>query len=191
MHACSQPKPDSSTAPQASAEKEQHVAMSTPKTADPKSPEPVRFAYNNMSYFHQDGENLWVGVSGKAVVQIAKRSQHTVDKRYRFQIEDPALLKELDEVTAFKGDLVVTERLGIPDEVSVSFGYLHEDGRYRHLRVWEKDASKQNSDVKRLLAVYRQIIVMAQKHEPFYSVEKPESLEFWPEEFAPLPKPPQ
>ena len=163
-----------------------------------ETPKPVHFFYHNLSHFHGNGEVVWVGENGHAVVQIASKEKAaagptgsvapaTVERRYELSIADEPVLSSLKQLSATEAsDLKIIDRLGNPDEVRVRFGFRDQTGKFHSLDLWEADWNKQPEAVQKFRQAFAQIIELAKRQKPSLEQTDPESFEFWPSHFAPL-----
>lgn len=126
-----------------------------------RTEEKIRYFFINVSPFHKDGMAVWLSQSGDLVVQQVSaippgkkldpdddgtRVESTVS---RVRI-DKANMREIEAIIdgASKGELVVKDRPGVPDEVRVNFGFRDSSDRLRQLQIWEDDSAQQGENIK-------------------------------------------
>ncbi len=133
--------------------------------------EKVRYFFINVSPFHKDGMAVWLSQSGDLVVQQVSaippgkkidpdddgtRVESTVS---RVKI-DKANMREIEAIIdgASRGELVVKDRPGVPDEVRVNFGFRDSSDRLRQLQIWEDDSSQQGENIKIIFNLARRLL---------------------------------
>lgn len=110
----------------------------------------------NFSGFHENGEVVWLGSDGTAVVQEAKAGENRV---FTFRVPAPELVKIRDGLKEIESaHLKVNDRDAIPDEVSVRLGFRKNDGTWISLSVLDNDWHLQSKEILKLSGFARRVI---------------------------------
>lgn len=137
--------------------------MNTKKKAEVKSM-PLDFYYINLSSFHGDGKVVWMSKSGLVIVQIAEFNQPS--SIYQLKLSSGEVADYSKKIESTDTNLKIVDRLGIPDEVRVSFGFRNSKKSLVSLQIWEKDWMKQSDQVIGLNQIAGELIGRAKQSKP-------------------------
>jgi hypothetical protein len=171
----------------ASAPAPTRARASSPAAAVSRRPA-LELAYDNLSYFHGDGERIAVADDGRVLYERMDRGPLM---RHELSLADDPHFREIRRVAARlrseKTSLV--DRPGIPDEVRVNFHVAGPRGTITTASVWESDLGKlaPNDVLADALAVVREAARLARTRAASREVPHDETDARWPDVFAPAP----
>jgi hypothetical protein len=113
--------------------------------AKSKKRTPLDLAYQNMSFFHGDGQRLAFVRDGRVIFERLQQRDTLVRWETRLESGLAADLARIVDRLA-SGTPEIKDRPGIPDEVRVLIHYRDTDGKLSETGIWEADTNKLPAD---------------------------------------------
>jgi len=156
-----------------------------PSGAAAPAPE-LELAFRNLSVFHQDGERVAIARDGRVIYEVWKRGPLL---RYELSIAGQPAMQEVQRAAArLRVEATkLADRLGIPDEVRVTFHVVDGAGAVREASLWESDLGKLAPDdvLTEAVRAVRAVAALAPSHGPARQVAPEELGSRWPNVFTP------
>ncbi len=146
----------------------------------------LELAFDNLSFFHRDGERIAIARDGRVVYE---RMQRGPLMRHELSLAGDPHLREVQRVAARLRveKTALPSRTGVPDEVTMRFHVAASDGTLVTASLWEADSGKlaPNDVLADALRVVRQAAQIAQTRTTPREVPSEPSGGRWPDVFAP------
>jgi len=124
------------------------------------------FYFIHFSEFHGNADVIWLSTNGLASIQRAQKDQ---SRGYSIKVPNQEFAQISDFIEeAGSTSLKVNERIAIPDEVIIKFGFRDKNRNWISIRVIENDWHRQPSAIQKFNTIAQRLIDMTNVLEPVH-----------------------